>query len=203
MSLKVAQNGGEFEMVPEGQYIARCFKVVDLGTQTTEYMGEKKLQSKVYISWEILDDVKMKDGRPFAVSQMYTASLNEKSRLYKDLSAWRGKKFTADELLGFDISKLLGAYCQVQIVHNEVGDKTFANINAIMGTKERPDGINPTVMFDMENPDMSVFNDLGAYLQGKIQLAPEWRVRDGDERPEDAEGMMDDAEEIDVKDIPF
>ena len=36
MSLTVkATGGGDFELTPEGAYIARCIKVIDLGTQTT------------------------------------------------------------------------------------------------------------------------------------------------------------------------
>lgn len=205
MSLNVSQTGGgEFENVPEGQYIARCIKVIDLGTQYNDRY--ENWQSKIYITWEILDDgVRMTDGRPFAVSQMYTASLNEKSRLYADLTSWRGKKFTPSELLGFDISKLLGAYCQIQVIHAEVGDKTYANVNTIMSTKERPEGINETVMFDIESPDMKVFDGLGKYLQGKIQGSQEWnRTKpDSDEETPEPKDILDGGEEINVADIPF
>lgn len=219
MALTVKQGaGGEFELVPEGQYTARCFKVIDLGTQEVEWQGESKLQPKVMITWEILDDPKMKDGRPFAVTKQYTASLNENSHLYKDLVAWRGKAFTKDELLGFDISKLLGAYCTIQVVHTESGGRTYANINAIMGTKDRPKGINPEVMFDIAEPNMEIFESLSDYLKDKIRASQEWQAKemmenqdgpvskeiqlgDIDQTFPEAEEVKD--EEIDISDIPF
>jgi hypothetical protein len=199
MGLNVAQTAGDFEIVPEGQYVARCYRVIDLGTQSIEYMGEQKQQHKVLIYWEILDkDAKMDDGRPFSVSRKYTASLDERSHLYSDLVAWRGKTFTQEELLGFDISKLLGAYCTLQIVHNESNNKTYANVNAIMSTKERPEGVNPLVMFDIDNPDMEVFEGLSDWIKDQIRNSQEWQVKD---MAVNVDVPKDD--DIDPKDIPF
>lgn len=202
MSLVVKQTGGDFEMVPEGQYVARCIKVIDLGTQTVTWAGEEKKQHKVQVVWEILDeDTKMKDGRPFAVSKMYTASLNEGSHLYKDLVGWRGRKFTQEELLGFDISKLLGAYTYMQVVHNEATNgKTYANVDSLMATKERPEGVNDTVYFDINNPDMEVFDGLSDYLKDKIRAAEEWEQDTPDESPVEVD---EEEEKVNLDDIPF
>lgn len=205
MSLTLKQESNDFELVPEGVYTARCIKVIDLGTQTVEFAGERKLQPKVQITWEILDDeVKMKDGRPFATSKTYTASLHEKSSLHGDLVKWRGKSFSPTELLGFDISKLLGAYCMIQIIHvpSADGSKTYANISSIMATKERPDGVNPTVMFDISNPDMEIFESLPEYLKEKIRSAPEWEQKQDEDEDTADLGSMD-VEPVDLKDVPF
>ena len=178
MSLTVsAGSQGQFELVPEGTYIGRCFKIIDLGTQTTEWQGEKKQQRKVLICWELLDDtVKMEDGRPFAATKKYTASLHEKAQLRKDLEAWRGKKFTEDELEGFDLKNVMGAYCMIQIVHSTDGN--YANVNAIMSTKEKPEAVNPNMFFDISEPDMEVFNSLSDRLKEQIESAPEWNAKD-------------------------
>lgn len=219
MSLQVSQTGGDFEIVPAGVYVARCFKVIDLGTQDVVWSGETKQQRKVMVTWEILDDeVKMEDGRPFAVTKQYTASLNENSHLYKDLVSWRGKAFTADELISFDISKLVGAYCQVQIVHSEGGDRTYANVNTIMsiGKAEKPKGVNPDVSFDVDNPDMELFNGFSDWLKAKIRASHEWRNQEGSDEstqadaPEDVptkdieiEDLEDDKPPIKLEDVPF
>jgi hypothetical protein len=219
---KQPEGGGDFEILPEGQYTARCFKVIDLGTQELDYMGEIKFLPKIMVTWEILDDkVKMADGRPFAISKQYTLSLHEKSNLYKDLVAWRGKSFTKEELLGFDISKLLGAYCQIQVVHNDSkdGTRTYANVNTIMGTKDRPKGVNPEMMFDIANSDMDVFDTLSEWLQTKIRSSEEWKanqlsqepVQDKTIDPKDIdinkdikiEDLGDEEEPIDLNEIPF
>lgn len=179
MSLIVKTSGdGEFALTPEGAYVGRCIKVLDLGTQTTTGQFGTKAQKQVMITWELLDDdVKMQDGRPFAVTQFYTASLHEKAKLRKDLEAWRGKKFTDEELEGFDLNAVLGAYCMLQIVHSQDGQ--YANVNAIMSHKgAKPEGVNPLVSFDISNPDMEVFNTLSDKMKAKITGTPEWEQRE-------------------------
>jgi hypothetical protein len=220
---KQPEGGSDFEPIPEGQYVARCYRVIDLGTQENEYMGEIKYLPKVMVTWEILDDPKMGDGRPFSISKTYTLSLHEKSNMFKDLTSWRGKTFTKDELLGFDITSLVGAYCQIQVVHNtsKDGSRTFANINAIMGTKERPKGVNPDAVFDVNNPDMDLFESFSDYLKDRIRNSEEWKAKDieargrGEDKSIDAKDIdidkditIDDIkdpeeEKTDLKDIPF
>lgn len=208
MSLTVTKGSDDFELLPAGQYIARCYKIIDLGTQDVVWLGETKQQHKVMIYWEILDDkVKMEDGRPYSISRKYTASLNEKSNLYADLVSWRGKDFTEAELAGFDISKLLGAYCQMQVIHNESGGKTYANANTLMATKERPKAVNPDVMFDIENPDMDIFESQSDWLKNQIRQSAEWQARsagvedvDTTDTPSKPIGT---EETINLDDIPF
>lgn len=178
MSL-IAKEGGntEFQTTPEGTYIARCIKLIDLGTQTQTGQFGTTARPKVMIQWELLDnEVVMQDGKPFAVSQFYTNSLHEKSQLRKDLEAWRGKKFTADELAGFDLNNVLGAYCMLQVVHSEVNGTTYANINSIMAFKgTKPAGVNELVSFDISNPDMTMFDGFSDKMKEKIQASPEWQ----------------------------
>lgn len=177
MSLTVKQNaGGEFEITPEGTYVGRCIKVIDLGTQTSTGQYGTKQQKKVMITWELLDDeVKMADGRPYAVSQFYTASLHEKAQLRKDLEAWRGKKFTDDELEGFDLTDVLGKYCMIQIIHSVDGN--YANVNALMRYKgDEPAGVNELVAFDISNPNYEVFETFSDKMKDKIKNTPEWEA---------------------------
>ncbi len=176
MSLLAKNTGGDFEITPEGTYIGRCFKVIDLGTQTVTGIYGTNSQHKIMVVWELLDDkVKMADGRPYAATQWYTASLNEKARLRKDLEAWRGKRFDEKELEGFDLQNVLGAYCMIQIVHST--DGKYANINSIMAFKgDKPAAVNPNVAFDIDNPDMEVFEAFSDAMKGKIMSAPEWEA---------------------------
>lgn len=210
MSLNVKSGGGDFEITPQGTYVARCFKIIDLGTQTTTSMYGTKSQHKVMISWELLDDsVKMNDGRPYAVTQWYTASLHEKSQLRKDLEAWRGRKFTDAELEGFDLHNIIGAYCMIQVIHST--DGKYANINAIMAYKgPQPAAINPNVIFDIDNPDMAVFEAMSDNMKARIVAAPEWTKKSqqassnneptdpfsGDEMPPDFLLPDDDAADV-------
>lgn len=185
MSLTVKEpEGGKFEQVPEGVFIARCYQLLDLGTQTVYIEGEEKQVAKIAVGWELLDDeVRREDGAPFTIEKNYTASLWKTSGLAKDLVAWRGKAFTDEELKGFDLKKILDAYCQIQVAHKKVGDKTYANIAAIMGMPKgmpKPEPVNDVIAFDIDEPDIAVFNSLRDYYKLKIQSAPEWKAKESD-----------------------
>ena len=80
----VEDTGGNFERCPSGVQLARCYRIVDLGTQKTEWQGQTKYLHKIMVGWEIhgsRDDgtpLKMNDGRPFAIFKNYTLSWSDK-----------------------------------------------------------------------------------------------------------------------------
>lgn len=115
----------EFIPCPSGTHQAVCVDVVDLGSMPTNF-GPKR---KVKIVWQINEP--MENGNRFSVQSRYTASLNEKATLRRDLEAWRGRPFSEEELKGFDIEKLLGANCLLSVVHVEKGDQVYANVKSI------------------------------------------------------------------------
>ena len=128
MPIIVKDNRREFTPAPEGLHQAVCVDVIDLGIQPSPW-GDKQ---KIEIRWQ-LDQIDEETGKRFMVMSRYTTSLNEKANLRKHLEAWRGKKFTKEELDGFDVEKLLGVNCQLQVIHN-LSDNggTFANVQAIV-----------------------------------------------------------------------
>ena len=124
------ESSGNFEPAPAGVHQAVCVDVVDLGVLDVSWQGQTKRQHKVNIAWQINED--RDDGKPFLVFKRYTLSLHEKSGLRKDLESWRGRKFTRDEEMGFDVEAVIGANCLLNITHNRVGDRTYANVVSIM-----------------------------------------------------------------------
>ena len=130
-----ASGGGDYTPAPAGVHQAVCCDVVDLGLVETEWQGQRKTAHKVRLVWQI--DALMDDGRPYTVSSRYTASLHEKSRLRADLQSWRGRPFTAEELAAFDLEKLLGAGCLLNVVHTQRNGKSYADIVAIMPLPQR------------------------------------------------------------------
>lgn len=209
-----AKAGGdtEFEQIPAGVYLARCYKMVDIGTQRihTAKWGDKEVR-QVIITWELLQDddgkpVFMEDGKSvFSVSQKYTLSMNKKSNMRKDLDSWRGVPFTEEEAAEFDITKLLDKFCKLQVVHNKQGDKTYSNVNSIMNTSKTAKGVNEVVGFSIDDPDMEVFNKLPEWLQDKIRESAEWDDDAEVDSETDASAIDQHAAEdtIDVKDVPF
>jgi hypothetical protein len=194
MGFIASNEGGNFEMTPEGVHVARCYRMVDLGTQISEYQGQKKSQRKVMVSWELLGEDRMADGKPFAVSKRYTLSMHEKAQLRNDLEAWRGRAFTPEEEHQFDVSKVLGNYCMLNIVHSVSNGKTYANIASIMPMPKgmpKPQAVEDAYLFDIDNPDMDIFNRFGDKLKATITSAPEWAGTRHEAPAEDDEEFPD------------
>lgn len=179
---------GNFKRVPPGVYIGRCYSLIDLGTQLTNGQYGEKLQHKIRLAWELFGDDEEGhpltvdvDGEnmPMTISKQYTVSLHEKALLRKDLVAWRGKDFTEDEAQAFDVSRLMGAYCMVNVTNSETNGKTYANVagltpipGALKNAKPAP--VHANQIFDLDAPDMGIFNKLHEKLQEVIKKSPEW-----------------------------
>jgi hypothetical protein len=130
VATKASGDGKTFEPAPAGVHQGVCVDVIDLGILDVTWQGQHKKQHKINVAWQIgeLRD----DGKPFLVFKRYTLSLSEKANLRKDLESWRGRAFTPDEEAGFDVESVIGANCLLNIQHNPVGDKTYANVVSIM-----------------------------------------------------------------------
>lgn len=187
MSFYIEDTPKEFEICPPGIHLARCYSVVDLGTQKNEYMGQVKFLHKIRISWEIhgTDEngqpIRMKDGRPFGVFDDYTHSWSPKSNLRVDLQSWRNKPFSEEETRKFDLGKLLDQFCMLNIIeHKSKTGRIYANIKGItpvpnvMKQAGLPNGVNPTKLFYLRQPDMQVFEGLPESVKNKIMSSPEW-----------------------------
>lgn len=114
---------------PEGTHQAVCVDVIDKGMLPNKFR-EGALQHKIDIAWQIneLRD----DGKRFVVYKRYTLSLNEKANLRHDLESWRGRPFTRDEEMGFDVETVIGANCLLNVQHKAGKDRTFANVKSVM-----------------------------------------------------------------------
>ena len=53
MALIAKEGEGTFTPVPPGMHLARCYRVVDLGTQKSEYLGTIKHLPKVMLQFEV------------------------------------------------------------------------------------------------------------------------------------------------------
>ena len=185
--------GGTFKKVPPGAYIGRCYSLIDLGTQFSDGIHGPKNNHKIKIGWELFgeDEDGMPltvavDGKdmPMTISKSYVVSLHEKSNLRKDLSAWRGKAFSDDEAKGFDVAKLLGAYCMVNATLSETNGKTYTNVAGLTPLpgalkNAKPAGVHALVTFNLDKPDMQLFATFHEKLQDAIKTSPEWAKHQG------------------------
>jgi hypothetical protein len=187
------ESTSNFIPVPQGMHLARCYQIIDLGTQKTEYMGNIKNLHKVMFNFEVhseSDDGRAtvtNKGEPMIINKNYTMSLAEKATMRKDLQTWRGQDFTAEELRGFELKKVLGAWCMLSIVKAEGSNgKSYTNIAAVMPVPSSvkkaglPTPHNELKMFSIDSPDMDLFESFSDYLKGKIGESPEWKARNYD-----------------------
>lgn len=205
-------NGGNFKRVPSGVFIGRCYSLIDLGTQLTSGQFGDKLQHKIKIGWELFGEDEQGnpltidvDGKqmPMTISKSYTVSLHEKAGLRKDLAAWRGRDFTEEEAKSFDVSKLLGAYCMVNVTTSESNGKTYSNVagltplpGALKNAKPAP--VHANQVFDLDSPDMKLFATFHEKLQEAIKRSPEWSAK-GKQTGSGFDDMPSDIDE----EIPF
>ena len=188
MSVYMPPESGSFEQCPEGSEIGVCIRVIDLGTQRNEYLGEVTYKHQLLIGWET-PNARMADGRPFMVSNWYTFSSHPKSSLRQDLEAWRGKAFAKGEIETFDVSRLLGKGCMLGIMHNDNGRAKISSIMRLPKGVEAPPPSNDLISFSLaDRPfDHVSFGKLGQRLQERIKGSPEYKAaiegRDPHEEP--------------------
>lgn len=180
MSLTVSEGASGTYTPPEaGTFTARCVGLIDLGTQASTFDGETKTAHKLLMQFEITDpDNRRDDGSAHIISKRFTASLHAKAALRGFLEAWRGRPFTADELRGFELHRLLGAACLIGIVHTDKDGRTFANISSIMKLPKgmaAPESLLPLTQFDLSAPDWETFSTLPQRLQDQIMASPEYQ----------------------------
>lgn len=206
--------GGNFKRVPAGAYIGRCYSLIDLGTQLSTGQYGEKLQHKIQIGWELFGEDEQGnpltidvDGKemPMTIKKSYTVSLHEKAGLRKDLAAWRGRDFTDDESKAFDVSKLMGAYCMVNVTTSESNGKTYTNVAGLTPLpgalkNAKPAAVHPNQVFDLNSPDMKLFNTFHEKLQEAIKRSPEWTQKHG---KQPAGSGFDDFPADDLTEIPF
>lgn len=173
-----AEGGGkDFEQAPIGNHIARCYLVVDLGTQKGEYQGKPTSARKVSIRFELCNELMTEGemaGKPFSVGKIYTASLGEKANLRKDLESWRGRSFTEAELQGFSGKNILGKPCMINVGRTEKGKGKIMSVAAMPKGMEAPAMVNKAVWFHLDEFDAQVFEALSKWTKGEIIKSPEY-----------------------------
>ncbi len=164
MQLVNSSAGGDFANPTPGTVNAVCTRVIDRGTQETNFGPKRQLM----ISFEI--DEQRNDGKRFMVNTVCTASIHPKSRLGGLLAGWRGKPFADGE--EFDPKVLLGKPALLKLVEN--GD--YGNIASMSKLPKGMSAMDPEgdlVHFDMAEPDWDAFATLSENLQATLNKAPE------------------------------
>ena len=175
MTKIVAKNSeNEYPKVPTGVHNARCIRVIDLGTQRNDYQGQITWKRQALIIWELPQQ--LSNDVPMTISKFYTLSLHEKSNLSMDLVSWRGRPFTETEKKGFDITKLIGIPCQLNVMHNEKGKEKVSSVMPLSKDGKIEDQILPSISFsidDFQKGQRESFNQLSEGIRKMILRSKE------------------------------
>lgn len=164
-------------LLPEDTYPAVCNMLVDLGDQYSEKFD--KTSRQILICWEIPSET-LDNGEPRRLSRTYTASLNSKGNLRRDLIAWRGRDFTIEELKAFDLKHIVGAPCMLQVIHRVGQDGTKRAV--IGGIMKLPKGMpvpalsNGFTIYDLDADDAEEkISELPEWVQERIKGSETWK----------------------------
>jgi hypothetical protein len=180
MGLFAKKVEGENFLVPAGTYVARCYGVVDIGTQFSEMFNKSIHQ--IALLFEIPSERTEKENKPLGISKIFTLSLHEKAELRHVLDSWvrAGKPFTEQELLevGFDLKQLLGKACMLTVTSKVTSaGKDRSVIAAITGLPKgtvAPEQENPTAYYEVEQKRDATFEALPTWLKTFIARSEEF-----------------------------
>ncbi len=212
MSTTAKAQGGDYALVPVGMHQAVCYIVADIGTQDGMY-GPKQ---QVIVVWEIPGERNQyeKDGAnvdiPMIHTEWYSLTIHEKSNLGKHLISWRGKPFTAEEQDGFDVRKIAGINCFMNIIHEPKSDgkgikETIASINPLPKTMEKLSAENTVITYNIDEDGINFPETLPDWIIVAVKKSPEYQALIGnvptEEFPDEAANQ--DTGQDDDSDIPF
>ena len=202
-----SEGGSNFKKIPQGNYVARCYQMILLGTFEETFEGKTRTLTKVRLVWETPTEtavfVEDKGEQPFSVSKDFTLSLDEKANLRKCLDSWRGKAFTEDEAKKFNIAKLVGVPCMLNVIHTEKNGKTYVNIAAVSPMPkgfECPKQVNNSCVWSVLQPNWNVFKTFPEWLQRKIKESKEFALLT---EPTVTTAVSSEQEVAQVDDLPF
>jgi|GEM_PF-577261 hypothetical protein len=183
MSLIARNEQPQRTLLPAGNYVARCYEVIEIGTVMDEYMGEVKVQKKVRIGWEFPTKTRVfKEGtpaQPYALSREYTNSLFEGSHLRDHIESWFGKKLTPEQVeKGVDLTKLVGRTCMINVIHETSKKGTVRekvqNISPIPEGLTCPPAVNPPKILVYDDWKQEIFDKMPQFIKEKMQGSKEY-----------------------------
>lgn len=218
-SIIAKSSGTPRELIPANNYVARCIGMIHIGTIEEVIQGQVKKLDKVRITWELPYELKTfdkdKGEQPLVFSSEFTLSLSDKANLRKMLESWRGKPFTAEEAESFDITKLIGKTCMLNIIHEaskKDPTRIFEKLSSIAAVPKGttvPAQINPTRILSYDDFDFDYFNSLPDFIKEKMQKSDQYKaMMEAKKTPPPVEAKapaVTDAEVIsdDDDDLPF
>lgn len=182
-----------------GTHTARCFSIVDVGTQKVAFEGQEKFLHQVRFDWELPEEV-MEDGRPFTIGREYTLSFGKNAALTDLIQSWKG----ADISKGYALATLLSEPCNITVVHNEKGYAKIASVAPLKKNEVAPPQVNKSRRLWLASYKHTDFEALPDFLKEKIKLSPEYQeIINPTSRPVSSSKAAEEAPADLEDEIPF
>jgi hypothetical protein len=236
MALDLEQSNSsksDFGRVADGSYPARVAQIIDIGRQQeTAWVGGKAVP-QYYIVGDDGKAVKNDEGyakksgkessmpciqpKVFVTFELPTETIEIEG---EDRPRWQSKEYNitnSGALIKMvkalnpeasKISDIAGSPCMISIGSTESGNAKIASVSPMMKGLEVAELANDPVVFDMDNPDLEVFNKLPEFLRNKIKAAKNFEGSAIEKLLENStaatpEPAGDKAEDFDSDSAPF
>lgn len=165
--------------IPAGVYPGRIVQLIDLGLQPQKPFAGKEKQPafELILGYELVDEfMKDEDGNDIPDKPRWVSETLPVYGLEADKAKSTQRYLALDPNQNFegDFTKLVNLPCNVAIVNNQVGDKTYDNVGSISPMRPRdaancPELKNAPRVFDLDNPDIAMFNSFPKWIQDKVK----------------------------------
>lgn len=184
LNAKKVSGGGNKEFVEQeileaGVYPGRMVQVIDLGLQAQRaFQGKDKPPAQeIMLTYELVDTfMKDEDGEELEDKPRWVSEVIPLHNLKADRakSTLRYKALDPTEEFGGDFSQLVDIPCNITLVQNVKGDKTYVNVAGIAAMRPKDAQKceplkNEAKVFDLDEPDMDIYNSLPEWIQDKIK----------------------------------
>lgn len=200
------------ELIPTGNYPARIYEIIELGTVDSTWMGEPKKTHKIRIGFELPTEKRVfneeKGEQPMVISKEMALSFGDLAGLRKIIEAVEGRKITDAEAVNYDVLEILGKPLLVTVAHSEPNEQGIVYANAttfsplIKGLTVDP-LTNKTRVLTYENWDEELYNSLPDFLKEKMSKTPEFKNRGNKFEVPTVKVDIPDDGSANIDDIPF
>jgi hypothetical protein len=186
-------------LIPAGTHIARCIGLIHIGNIPGEYMGEAKIFNKIRLTWELPEELKVfkegEEAKPLVISQEYTLSMGNKSKLLPLVEGMIGTTLAEDEAYNFDHETLVGMPCLLSIAHKKSAKGTMYQVvssaSRLMKGQVCKEAFNSYNILTYSNWNQEYFDKLPDFIKDQMKTSKEYKALKGIE------------EDVNASDLPF
>jgi hypothetical protein len=160
-------------------YLGRVVQIIDLGLQPQRaFQGkEKPPANEISITYELAEEfMKDEDGKELKDKPRWISEDLPFYGLFADKAKSTLRYHAFDPTMAYDgdFAKCVDTPVNITVVNNKSGDRIYDNVANVSPMSEKkkanlPPLVNKPKVFDLDRPDMEVFNSLPKWIQDKIK----------------------------------